>query len=542
MALLSLSSMATTRGSAAIAPDPVVQPARASWKWAALAAFAVPWLFAIFTNHVWEDYYITFRASKNLAEGHGLVYQIGERVHSFTSPMGVLLPALLYTITGTDDLALWAFRVLSCAALATAVGLIWKMLQDYGVSGTGRWLVTLLILTESKIIDFTINGMEASFSILFVALLLRALLTTGTLSPMAIGTAAAGLMWTRPDGFVVGLALIASCLVFNAHSRPRLIVVFQLARAAVWAAVLYGPWIAWSWWYYGSPVPHTIIAKSGNGSPGIGGILASPLKYFSPDSAMGYLFAPSYYFFGDWPGILTTTAKLLGIVAGFLWLIPAVPRISRMASFSVLIGSFYLQSIPAAPWYFPVWTFLCALSLGLAGAACLQRMRERRVAECAARLVVGSLFACELSSFAFAAWQARAQQTIIEHDVRTDLGKWLSSNSQPPDTVFLEPLGYIGFYSQLHMLDFPGLSAPAVVKARQEVGDDFLRIIDTVQPTWVVLRPADWTQRGFETSTFLQRYRPMRVWNASRELGAVRFLPGRGLLEHDSVFIVFRKR
>ena len=36
--------------------------------------------FALFTGHIWEDYFITFRSSLNLATGHGLVYQPGERV------------------------------------------------------------------------------------------------------------------------------------------------------------------------------------------------------------------------------------------------------------------------------------------------------------------------------------------------------------------------------------------------------------------------------------------------------------------------------
>ena len=48
--------------------------------------------FAGFTNHVWEDYYITYRSSKNLATGHGLVFNHGDRLHTFTSPLGVLLP------------------------------------------------------------------------------------------------------------------------------------------------------------------------------------------------------------------------------------------------------------------------------------------------------------------------------------------------------------------------------------------------------------------------------------------------------------------
>jgi hypothetical protein len=53
-----------------------------------VAVFLVALVFAIYTQHVWEDYWITFRCSRNLATGNGLVYTPGERLHSFTSPLG----------------------------------------------------------------------------------------------------------------------------------------------------------------------------------------------------------------------------------------------------------------------------------------------------------------------------------------------------------------------------------------------------------------------------------------------------------------------
>ena len=45
--------------------------------------FAVALAYGCYTQHAWEDFYITYRASKNLATGHGLTYTIGERVLVF---------------------------------------------------------------------------------------------------------------------------------------------------------------------------------------------------------------------------------------------------------------------------------------------------------------------------------------------------------------------------------------------------------------------------------------------------------------------------
>src|SRR5258708_37853159 len=88
--------------------------------------------FAIYTQHAWEDYWGNFRISRNLATGHGLVFTLGERLHTFTSPLGVLLPAGFSWITGnqSDDLVLWLFRFVSIAALAVGMVLFFRVLQS----------------------------------------------------------------------------------------------------------------------------------------------------------------------------------------------------------------------------------------------------------------------------------------------------------------------------------------------------------------------------------------------------------------------------
>ncbi|MEJ1973271.1 MAG: hypothetical protein WDM96_12655 [Lacunisphaera sp.] len=77
----------------------------------ALAATLVPLLFAFYTGETWEDYYITLHSSRNLDEGHGFVHQIVERVHTFTSLLGVL-SALGFKLTGSDVGTLWFLREL----------------------------------------------------------------------------------------------------------------------------------------------------------------------------------------------------------------------------------------------------------------------------------------------------------------------------------------------------------------------------------------------------------------------------------------------
>jgi len=73
------------------------------------AVMAVALLWTRSPQHAWEDYYITCRSRKNLATGHGLVFNPGDRLHTFTPPLGALLPAVACLVTGShsDDAAIW---------------------------------------------------------------------------------------------------------------------------------------------------------------------------------------------------------------------------------------------------------------------------------------------------------------------------------------------------------------------------------------------------------------------------------------------------
>src|SRR5438876_9455579 len=56
---------------------------------------AVRLIFWLYTHRVWEDGLITITAAQNVWEGFGLTHHASEpRVHSFTSPISVLIPML----------------------------------------------------------------------------------------------------------------------------------------------------------------------------------------------------------------------------------------------------------------------------------------------------------------------------------------------------------------------------------------------------------------------------------------------------------------
>src|SRR5687768_4336169 len=128
---------------------------RVPWCFAA-AMIAVALGFAAFTGHMWEDYLITFRSSLNLATGNGLVFQPGERVHSFTSPLGTLLPAL-FALGGGESVeirALWGLRVVSACALGGALWMAVRAFQRDVLVTVAVAAASAALVLEPKIVDF----------------------------------------------------------------------------------------------------------------------------------------------------------------------------------------------------------------------------------------------------------------------------------------------------------------------------------------------------------------------------------------------------
>ena len=223
----------------------------------------------VYTDHALEDYYVACRVSKNLAAGHGLVYTPGEKVHAFTSPLGVLIPAGINIVTGniSDSLTLWLFRILSAAALAAAAVTMLQIARSLSLCRNATVFLVAMIVLDVKIVDFTINGMESGFMILFMALTLKSLIVPGKYRVFQLGLAWAGLMWTRPDSFVYIAGLGIGFLLFSPQIlgvRDRTSLVKTFIKSCIVAALFYLPWFVFAWSYYRSPIPNTVIAKGLN--------------------------------------------------------------------------------------------------------------------------------------------------------------------------------------------------------------------------------------------------------------------------------------
>jgi hypothetical protein len=521
-------------------------------------------LFADYTQHAWEDYWITFRTSRNLATGHGLVYTPGERLHTFTSPLGVLLPAACSWVTGnrSEDLALWMFRVLSAGALAAGVGLLFRAMQTLQLRRVSCWLTAGLIGLDAKTVDFSINGMETGLLVFFLALAIHGLVVSGPRQMIRIAVGWAGLMWTRPDSCVYITILGAGTLLFlsgKTAGKSRIEWGKRLFAAGLVCAVMYLPWFLWAWSYYGSPVPHTIIAKSANRLPIspinlMADLLMFPLRLLVPlDSSMQFAFLPAYAGYGGWQRSLVAVNYVLGLPAVLAWLIPVLRPQARFFSWAYFLGNYFLTDVVRSyyPWYLPTVAVFGYLTIGLIFDQVLGWSRglpERGWARAwichvpkVLRVSAVGLVAGQAAMTICVARQMEVQQRLIENGMRREIGFWLRDHARTPqDTVMLEPLGYIGYFSGLKMLDWPGLASKEMVAARKRLGPDqedqacFL-----LKPDWMVWRPIEAAPMGERSN---QVYQLVQVFDVTDKISATRWLPGRGYLQIDRTFLVFHRK
>lgn len=502
-----------------------------------LLAAAAPIVFALATNNIWEDFFITFRCSMNLVEGNGLVFEAGRRLHTFTSPLGTLIPAGISAAlhSGDPQQVVDVFRLLASACLAVA----WVVASRHVQRPASMATLAVLWLLDPKLAAYSTNGMETAFVVVFTILAWHA--TIERKSVLA-GIALGGALWTRPDGFVFAGSVMAGAWLFPAAERPPL---SWWIRAAAIAALLYAPWFIWSWWYYGSPVPQTVIAKGAylRPLPMIEQLVIYPFRFVFTGNPAVDAFLPPYFFFGGWPSWIWLWGKLLSLAAAAAVFHPRVNRPARAAGVGFLIGGLYMTMTVRSPWYFPPWEVLAYIAVAglvdaLLGASTLRRTRL---------IVQGAVVAVGLAQavqFVAISTELREQQRIIEWGLRRRIGGDLRRIAKrPTDTVFLEPLGYIGFYSGLAMRDTPGLCSPEVARLRKNGVTAMADIIGALKPDWAVLRLGEF--RSFtrdERAAFERRYDLWCFYDVRPEVEAVRWLPGRNFLLFDAAFSVWRRR
>jgi arabinofuranosyltransferase len=294
-------------------------------------------LFALFIvtllRHAWvsDDAYITFRTIDNFVHGHGLRWNVSERVQSYTHPLWMMLFTPAYFLTReTFYTAIVFSAVISLAA-------VWLVAWRHARSAAAGALAVVALGASLGFVDYSTSGLENPLSHLLLGLFFLIYLD-GDRSPRTIlrlSLIACGVTLNRLDLVLVVAPALAEA-VWETR-RPRMLV-----------QVLFGfvPLIAWQLFslvYYGFPFPNTAYAKLGTGHA-LGDLLHQGVLYFvstiDRDPVTLWLIAV-----GLMLPLLTRRRRELAAICGVLLYLAYVLRIG---------GDFMLGRFLTAPLYVAV--------------------------------------------------------------------------------------------------------------------------------------------------------------------------------------------
>jgi arabinofuranosyltransferase len=207
-----------------------------------------------------DDAYISFRYSRNLAEGFGLVWNPGERVEGYTNLLWVLLLAPLALLR--IDLGV-AAPILSMLAGIGCLEIVRRISQEMWPdrSAVVRTLPGLLLASNPSMAYWAAQGMETTLFALLVLLsaylLVRA--HAGRRCAFGAGLALAAAALTRPEGLLVaGLLVLVEMVAGSGTLAAR---VTRVLPTAGIVAVVVGAHYGVRFLYYGEWLPNTYYAK-----------------------------------------------------------------------------------------------------------------------------------------------------------------------------------------------------------------------------------------------------------------------------------------
>ncbi len=459
-------------------PDPTAQtrPRGRVWTVLALAFLALVLVYSVVVHFMVpvypeDDAFIIYRYVDNLVAGRGLVYNEGQKVFGASTPLYVAALAktkLFLRRASTPDLAV---RLNFVCYLAFGVGLFLLLrclLRQTGLAA----LLASLFLVRDDMLRVSTGGMETfMFSALLVFSLWALTCRRFTLAAILAGfSVVARIEGVLLCGVVLVAWLMAGC------KRPLPILAGLLAPGLAW--------IVFGFAYFGTPVYHSIVAKSRPVYPlAFGDAVARIFKELdwrilgnlAPWPANGdpvkWHFSVSTVVF-----ILIIGLAVWGYVRTASGHDPKSPSRFRSWPSVILLGLFlllYLVTNPLMfPWYYPpiVVLFYIAAVTGLSQLGKSQTQDSRpgtwsRIAPALLVLFFGVTFLRQPVA-RVATGHALTDIGVATDPVRTrivayrDAAEWLN-HALPDGVPIVGPeVGSLGYYYKGPLVDACGLVSP----------------------------------------------------------------------------------
>jgi hypothetical protein len=435
--------------------------------WIVRLALAALCLLVAFSGALWpswlsDDAFISFRYAQNLAQGNGLVYNLGERVEGYTNFLWTMLAAAVLALGGEIVFFTYLGGVLLGLALVLLTFYIGQRLCNTALG----LLAALIVTTSQSVLLYTARGggLETGLFALLTLLACYRFLRARKPSGFALSGALFALTaLTRPEGLLLfGLTLGYLLLpwavagVRSQKSEVRRLsserqVHTVLIDAGIFAlafALIFLPYFIWRYSYYGDLLPNTFYAKTGGGISqvlrGLGYAAGFALTLGGP-----LLLLVAVPWLRSWRAALFSWRSYLLLIVGVY------------SAYIIAVGGDHFRGerffVPLVP--------LFALLLGdgllsfinsLRGLALARRPANRITANAllALALLSGSMAALARTDADGATFRGLDESVAIWRD----LGWWMADNAAPGESIAAAGAGAIAFYGEATTIDLYGLT------------------------------------------------------------------------------------
>jgi hypothetical protein len=446
-------------------------------------------LHALYYRGLIDDAFISFRYARNLVDGHGLVFNPGERVEGYTNLLWVLVLAVGMRLGG--DPAVWS-QVLGVAAGLGTLTVVFRTARRV-CSAPVALAAPAFLATNRTFCAWSTGGLETS---LFTFLGVLGVSLLGSARPRAFLWAGIALGFgalTRPEGVLVAAGVGLALGIEAWRTRPAApppaaeaggrLPWRDLVTVLAPVALMVGAQLLFRLLYYGRFAPNTAAVKV----PGI--YPASGLVHvalFARDNLLGpEVIALTLAIGAAWPrpgareGASALSATRCGLLIAALYLL-----------YIVLIGGDHFEY----RFFHPILALLAVpLAAGIArGAEALRKIGTRNLPLTAAGTLAG-LVALHGLVVSYAGFQSvdrpvtlgpqRGRVSVVSVEFEQEfvgqfvrLGRWLGAHADPGETVALRAIGAVAYYSGLRVLDVHGLIEPDLsrlpVRRRDAVGHE----------------------------------------------------------------------
>ncbi len=457
-------------------------------------------IWAVYTNFTYEDAFITFQYARRISQGSGFVYNLGEKICGTTTPFFTLLLTLWMWIFGEGSVIIGA-KLITLTASVTSLIFILLSLRSLDYSPLQQVFALSFLVLWPKLWQVDTGGMETSLILFFIASSWYTYLTKKSLwTGILLGL----MLWTRID--TIAWAVLISG--FELFRNPK-----ELIKIFAATIITIAPWIIFSWTYFGSPIPYTIIAKQIAYSKFNSGPyhqhFYSLIKRFGPVSSITYP--------GKFSGLAAIFTILVLLLAAFQSYIARKDRsilLLSLFSFSEIVILTFTKATFASRYVIPSLSVILLLA-GLFIGHIWEKINNQPLLKYLFILTAVGGVVYLLSIGVSEASIARQAQKYINQESLMSIGEWLNENTEQDATVQLEPLGFAGYYANRRMLEVVGLITPAVVDQKNQGIHDPYEYIPILEPDYLVVHCDDilrWLEKD-EDNHYLTEFTKLATFN-----------------------------